>query len=77
VLTLVPQPVPVLGIDETHRGRPRFVIDPDTGVFEQVTDRWHTGFIDLEGGQGLLGQVEDRAAADAGSGLAARTRPLA
>lgn len=68
-----PEPVAALGIDETRRGVPRFVLDPETGVFEQVADRWHTGFVDLTGGQGLLGQVEGRSAGDAGSWLAART----
>jgi transposase len=45
-------------------------------VFEQVTDRWHTGFVDLTGEQGLLGQVEGRSSSDAGSWgwLAARTQ---
>ncbi len=69
-----PGPVAALGIDETRRGRPRFALDPDTGAFEQVTDRWHTGFTDLTGGQGLLGQVEGRASKDAGAWLAARTQ---
>lgn len=46
-----PEPVTALGIDETtlraqHRDR----------VFEEIVDRWHTGFIDLTGNQGLLGQ---------------------
>jgi len=69
-----PQPVAALGIDETRRGKPRFVLDTDTGVFEQITDRWHTGFVDLTGEQGLLGQAEGRSAGDAGSWLAARTQ---
>jgi transposase len=69
-----PEPVAMLGIDETRRGRPRFALDPETGVFKQVTDRWHTGFVDLTGDQGLLGQVEGRSAGDAGSWLAARTQ---
>ena len=43
-------------------------------MFEQVTDRWHTGFVDLTGDQGLLGQVEGRSSSDAGSWLAARTQ---
>jgi transposase len=43
-------------------------------VFEQVTDRWHTGFVDLSGDQGLVGQVEGRSSGDAGSWLAARTQ---
>jgi transposase len=68
-----PEPVTVLGIDETHRGRARFAVNPDTGKLEQLADRWHTGFIDLDGGQGLLGQVEGRAATDAGAWLAAQT----
>ena len=74
VLPAQPQPVLALGIDETRRGRPRFVLNPDTGVFEQVVDRWHTGFVDLTGDQGLLGQVEGRSSSDAGSWLAARTQ---
>jgi transposase len=69
-----PQPVAALGIDETRRGTPRFALDTDTGVFEQITDRWHTGFVDLTGDQGLLGQVEGRCSATAGSWLAARTQ---
>jgi len=69
-----PEPVRVLGIDETRRGRPRFAPNPDTGLSEQVTDRWHTGFTDLTGGQGLLGQVEGRAGGDVGAWLAARTQ---
>jgi transposase len=67
-----PEPVKTLGIDETRRGRPRFAPNPDTGRPEQVADRWHTGFVDLTGDQGLLGQVEGRAAADAGAWLAAQ-----
>ena len=27
---------------------------------EITVDRWHVGFVDLAGGQGLLGQVEGR-----------------
>lgn len=74
MLPAEPDPVPALGIDETRRGKARFALDPDTGTFEQVTDRWHTGFTDLTGGQGLLGQVEGRASGDAGAWLAARTQ---
>ena len=67
-----PEPVTDLGIDETRRGRPRFASDPDTGKTTLQADRWHTGLVDLSGGQGLLGQVEGRAAADVGAWLAAR-----
>lgn len=74
MLPVEAEPVPVLGIDETRRGRPRFNHNPETGVLEQVTDRWHTGFTDLTGGQGLLGQVEGRSGTDAGAWLAARTQ---
>ncbi len=62
--------VRVLGIDETRRGRPRFTLDPDTGAYVQLADRWHTGFVDIDGEQGLLGQVEGRTADDAAYWLA-------
>jgi transposase len=58
-----PGPVRILGIDETRRGRPRWEQHPDTGAWLQV-DRWHSGFVDLDGDQGLLGQVLGRRAAD-------------
>jgi transposase len=63
-------PVRVLGIDETRRGRPRFTVDPDTGAYVLLADRWHTGFVDICGAQGLLGQVEGRTADDAAYWLA-------
>jgi transposase len=74
VLPEEPEPVVALGIDETRRGAPRFTLNADTGTFEQIVDRWHTGFVDLTGDQGLLGQVEGRSSGDAGSWLAARTQ---
>jgi hypothetical protein len=49
VLPEEPEPVVALGIDETRRGKSRFVANPYTGVFEQIVDRWHTGFVDLAG----------------------------
>ena len=67
-----PEPVTALGIDETRRGRPRYGVDPQTGTTTVTADRWHTGFVDLTGGHGLLGQVEGRTAGDAGAWLAAR-----
>jgi transposase len=66
--------VVALGIDETRRGTPRFALNSETGVFEQIVDRRHTGFVDLAGDQGLLGQVEGRSSGDAGSWPAARTQ---
>ncbi|MHB8450574.1 MAG: ISL3 family transposase [Mycobacteriales bacterium] len=62
--------VSVLGIDETRRGRPRFERDSDTGEYTLLADRWHTGFVDLSGDAGLLGQVEGRTADDAAYWLA-------
>ena len=54
-----PAPTPVLGIDETRRGRPRWTFDQVLGKWLRV-DRWDTGFVDLRGEQGLLGQAEGR-----------------
>ncbi|MEW2051943.1 transposase [Streptomyces sp. NPDC005476] len=58
------EPVEVLGIDETRRGRAQWRQNPQTGRWEPVADRWHTGFVDAPGIQGLLGQVEGRAPSD-------------
>src|SRR6266536_3136712 len=66
-------PVTHLGIDEVRRGRPRFTRDPATGETRQLADRWHTGFTDLTGQQGLLGHVEGRGTDDVISWLAQRT----
>jgi transposase len=52
-----PQPTAVLGLDETRFGRPRWVRGP---VGWSRTEPWETGFVDLAGGQGLLGQVDGR-----------------
>lgn len=57
-----PAPVRVLGIDETRRGKPRWARDPDSGRWLR-TDPWDTGFVDLAGDQGLLGQIEGRTGA--------------
>jgi transposase len=54
-----PVPTPVLGIDETRRGKPRWVRDGLTGGWMRV-DPYHTGFVDLAGAQSLLGQIEGR-----------------
>jgi transposase len=56
-------PVTVLGIDETRRGKPVWVKDPDTHRWVLAADRWHTGFVDAAGTGGLLGQVEGRSSA--------------
>ena len=64
VLDREPEPVRVLGIDEVRRGKPRWTKDQETGKTIQLADRWHTGFTDLAGGQGILGHVEGRSKAD-------------
>lgn len=62
VLPGEPEPVQVLGIDETRQGRPKWVFDPVSQAWQTSVDRWHVGMCDLSGGQGLLGQVEGRTA---------------
>ena len=62
-----------LGIDEHRRGRTRFAIDQQTGEYTLLADRWHTCFFDLDGQQGLLGQVQGRTADDAAYWLAGAT----
>jgi transposase len=54
------EPVAVLGIDEIRRGRPQWTWNDENQCWEIAVDRWHVGFVDLAGGQGLLGQVEGR-----------------
>jgi len=56
-------PVKVLGINETSRGKPIWVQDPDTKRWVLACDRWHTGFVDAAGTGGLLAQVEGRTSA--------------
>ncbi|AVM00708.1 ISL3 family transposase [Gordonia iterans] len=56
-----PELVTVLGIDETRRGKPRWVRGQD-GRWRRV-DPWDTGFVDLAGDQGLLGQATGRTSA--------------
>jgi hypothetical protein len=62
-----------LGIDEHRRGRARFAADEQTGEYTLLADRWHTCFFDLDGNQGLLGQVQGRTADDAAYWLAGAT----
>ena len=68
-----PAPVAHLGIDEHRRGRPRWRQDTGTGEYVQLADRWHVCFYDLDGHQGLLGQVEGRTADDTAYWLAGAT----
>jgi transposase len=57
-----PEPTQVLGIDETRRGRPRWTFSVTERRWVR-TDAWDTGFVDLAGEQGLLGQVQGRTSA--------------
>jgi transposase len=54
-----PAPTPVLGIDETRRGKPRWRFDETLARWRRI-DPYDTGFVDLHGDQGLLGQAEGR-----------------
>ncbi|MFE9960165.1 ISL3 family transposase [Micromonospora sp. NPDC005299] len=72
VLPAEPEPVAVLGIDEVRRGKPRWIWDEQAGSWTTTADRWHVGFVDLSGGQGLLAQVEGRTTAAVTGWLAAR-----
>jgi transposase len=72
VALVEPEPTEVLGVDETRRGKPRWERDPVTGMSRRV-DRWDTGFVDLAGDQGLLGQVEGRTTATVTDWLSERT----
>ncbi|HTX94418.1 MAG TPA: ISL3 family transposase, partial [Mycobacterium sp.] len=67
-----PEPTRVLGIDETRRGKPRWEYCSATGRWTRV-DPWDTGFVDLAGEQGLLGQREGRTGATVVAWLSERT----
>ncbi|MEV6349780.1 transposase [Actinoplanes sp. NPDC051851] len=63
-----------LGIDEVRCGRPRWSFDEVTASWTTTVDRWHVGFVDLVGGQGLLAQVESRTSKAVTDCLTARPR---
>ena len=70
-----PEPVRVLGMDETRFGRPRWLPDGhhDDGRIRWLrTDPWETGFVDVTGDQSLLGQVDGRTSVAVQAWLAAR-----
>ena len=67
-----PAPTSILGIDETRRGKPRWLRCVGTGRWGRI-DPWDTGFVDLDGDQGLLGQHEGRSGAAVVNWLQART----
>jgi transposase len=60
-----------LGIEETRRGKSCYRLD-EQGRRVLQADTWHSGLVDLDGGQGLLGQVEGRTAETVVSWLAAQ-----
>jgi len=66
-----PEPVKVLGIDETRRAKPSWAQGAD-GRWVRL-DPWDTGFVDLSGDQGLLGQREGRTSAAVIDWLSERT----
>jgi len=70
-----PEPVEVLGMDETRFGRPRWLPDgvhDDGRIRWARTDPWETGFVDITGDQGLLGQVDGRTSTAVQAWFAAR-----
>jgi hypothetical protein len=71
-----PEPMSVLGMDETRFGRPRWLPDghhEDGRIRWQRTDPWETGFVDIAGEQSLVGQVDGRTSDAVQAWLAART----
>jgi Transposase and inactivated derivatives len=71
-----PAPTTVLGMDETRFGCPRWLPDghhPDGRIRWVRTDPWETGFVDITGEQGLLGQVDGRTSAAVQAWLGARS----
>ena len=68
-----PEPVQVLGIDETRRGKPRWDRCTTTGTWVR-TDPWDTGFVDISGSQGMLGQRSGRTSATVVGWLRARSQ---
>jgi transposase len=66
--------VKALGLDDHRRGKPLYHLDPATNQWVADADRWQTVFVDSDGGHGLLGQAEGRAAAEVAAWLAAQAR---
>ncbi|ALL56237.1 transposase IS204/IS1001/IS1096/IS1165 family protein [Mycobacterium haemophilum DSM 44634] len=62
VLATEPEPVTVLSIDETRRGKAKYQTRQRTGKRVWV-DRFDTGLVDITGTNGLLAQVNGRSAA--------------
>lgn len=60
VIPVATPAVSMLGIDEIRRGKAKWRFDEQAQSFVTVVDRWHVGKVDLAGGAGLLGKVQDR-----------------
>jgi transposase len=73
MLNVEPEPVAVLGIDETRRSKAKYETCPDTGKRIWV-DRWDTGLVDITGAGGLLVQVNGRSAKPVSDWLSKRDR---
>jgi transposase len=71
-LAAPPPTVCVLGIDETRRGKIRWVQDPVTGTWRVAHDRWHTAVVDAAGTGGLLAHIDGRTAAKVADWLLAQ-----
>ena len=71
LLDTEPEPITVLGIDETRRGKAKYEMCPDTGTRVWV-DRFDTGLVDISGDAGLLVQVNGRSAKPVSDWLGAR-----
>jgi transposase len=65
-------PTPWLGVDETRFGRPGWRRGRD-GRWT-LSDPWETGFVDLTGAHGLLGQVDGRTSGAVRGWLAQRSQ---
>jgi len=70
-----PEPVRVLGNDETRRPKPRWKYSTDTSRWVRV-DPWDTGFVDLASTQGMSGQTAERTTAAVVAWLSERTPQL-
>jgi transposase len=74
-LTASLPPVCVLGIDETRRGKIKWVQDPVTGRWKVAHDRWHTAIVDAAGSGGLLAHIDGRTAAKVAEWILAQPDP--
>ena len=64
------EPQPETPQPETPRSGP---VAAETAKARVLADRWHVGFTDIAGGQGMLGQVEGRTGDDVAYWLASQT----